>query len=74
MWDSLNYKCECGIELQTHNTIMIKEHMDEKFKHLKCKKCDSENYTVIKKGSLVIITHCGDCGIDSPHFWFGVVQ
>ena len=48
--------------------------MDEIFKHLVCKKCNSENYTVIKKGSLVIITHCDDCGIDSPHFWYGVVQ
>ena len=70
----MQYFCSCKLELQKHNTTLIKEHMDEIFKHLVCKKCNSENYTVIKKGSLVIITHCDDCGIDSPHFWYGVVQ
>lgn len=48
--------------------------MDEVFKNLRCKTCNSENYTVTKKGSLVIITNCGDCNTDSQHFWFGVVQ
>lgn len=70
----MNYNCQCGVQLQKHNTILIKEHMDEVFKNLYCKKCGSEDYDITKKGSLVMVTHCKSCGEDSPHFWFGVVK
>lgn len=70
----MKYWCTCEKELQHHNTVLIKEHMDSVFKELCCKECDSENFDIIKKSSLVIGVNCRDCGKDSFWYWFGTVM
>lgn len=71
----MEYNCGiCSDALQNHTPTVIKSHMDGVFKNLKCKKCDSENYIVTKKGTLMIISHCNDCQHDSQWFWFGVIK
>lgn len=68
------YVCKCNIELENHAPSLIKQHMDQIFKNIKCKQCNSENYEVTRKSNLVITSHCKDCNKDSDYYWFGEVR